>query len=570
MGRMTAVCIALLVLATPVLPAQEREEDRASARREALPPELLREVADFHNARGTLRVAGSLEVAPERTITGDVAITGGPTLIIAGRIAGRVVAINTDVILRPGARIDGGLLVVGGRIEGREGASIGGEVREYRQSMLFHMEGDRLVPDESVAARASRFGRIFGIGARTASHLSITVTPYNRVEGLPVHVGPTLAHHTRDADYSVEVLGIIRSVDSFRWTSENVGHRVMAEARLGRRRGVGIGGSLFDVVDPIEQWSLKDTEAGLAAFFLHRDYRDHFERHGGGVHLTGFSGDERELQLGYRDERWRSRDERDPFSLTRDRQAWRPNPLVDQGRMRLLTASYRLDTRNDPDDPWTGWLLDADVERGAGDLTPPDGTPADARAVQYVRAFTDVRRYNRLSPDAQLNMRLVVGGWLGGDDLPLQRRLSVSGPGSIPGFDFRRHPGGSDVATCQAGGASPGLPTLCERVILAQIEYRGALRLGRLGFGEGNHWWAERGLKSPQWVAFADAGRGWLVGDRDGDLQYPSGTVLPPLDTFRTDIGLGLDARIIGFFVAKAVSHSREPANFFVRVRHRF
>ena len=570
MRRLTAVLIAVLAVAAPVLPAQERPDERATPRREPLPPALLREVAEFYNARGTLRVAGSLEVAPERTITGDVAITGGPSLVVAGRIAGRVVAINTDVILRPGARIDGGILVVGGRIEGLDVATVGGDVREHRQSMLFHMEGDRLVPDERVADRAGRFGTIFGLGARTASHLSVTVTPYNRVEGLPVHVGPTLAHRTRDADYSVEVLGIIRSVDSFKWTPENVGHRVTADARFGRGRGIAIGGSLVDVVDPIESWDLKDTEAGLSAFFLHRDYRDHFERHGAGAHLVGFSGDERELRFGYRDERWRSRDERDPFSLTRDDQAWRPNPLVDEGRIRLLTASYRLDTRNDEDDPWTGWFLNGDVERGDGDLVPPGGAPADVREVTYVRGFADMRRYNRLSPDAQLNMRVVVGGWLGGDDLPLQRRLSVSGPGSLPGFDFRRPPGGADVATCQAGAANPALPALCERMVLAQIEYRGALRFGRIGFREGNHWWAERGLKSPQWVAFVDAGRGWLVGDRQGELQYPSSTVLPPLDSFRTDIGIGLDARIIGFFVAKAVSHSKEPANFFVRVRHRF
>jgi len=570
MRRIAAVLITVLSLVAPALPAQVREPERTSTRREPFPPELLREIGDLYNAPGTMRVAGSLEIAPERTITGDVAITGGPTLTVGGRITGRVLAINTDVILRPGARVDGGILVVGGRLEGRETATVEGDVRVYRQSLSFHMEGDRLVPEQRVAEREPRFGRIFGLGARTASHLSFTVTPYNRVEGLPVHVGPTLAHRTGDADYRVEVLGIIRSVDSFKWTPENIGHRVTTEARVGRRRGIGVGGSLFDVVDPIEPWDLKDTEAGLSAFFLHRDYRDHFERHGGGVYLAGSSGDERELRFGYRDELWRSRDQRDPFSLTRDNQPWRPNPDVDEGRIRLLTASYRLDTRNDEDDPWTGWLLNGEVERGGGDLIPPGGAPADIRSVKYVRGFADVRRYNRLSPAAQLNMRLVIGGWLGGDDLPLQRRLSVGGPGSLPGFDFRRHPGGPDVATCEPGASNPALPALCERIVLAQIEYRGALRFGRLGFREGSQWWADHGLKSPQWVAFADAGRGWLVGARQGELQYPARTLLPPLDSFRTDVGVGLDARIIGFFVAKAVSHRKEPANFFVRVRHRF
>jgi hypothetical protein len=570
MVRITAVLLTLLGAAAGALPAQEREAERTSMRREPLPAEVLQEIEALYNAPGTLRVAGSLEIGSERTITGDVAITGGPSLTVGGRITGRVLAINTDVILRPGAQIDGGILVVGGRVEGRESASVQGDVRVYRQALSFHMEGDRLVPEQRPPRDAPRFGRIFGLGARTASHLSITVTPYNRVEGLPVHVGPTLDHRTANADYRVEVLGIIRSVDNFKWTPENLGHRVMGEARMGRRRGIGVGGSLFDIVDPIEGWDLKDTEAGLSAFFLHRDYRDHFDRHGGSVYLAGYSGDERELRIGYSNERWGSREERDPFSLTRDNQPWRTNPEVDEGRVHLLTASYRLDTRNDEDDPWTGWLLNGTVERGAGDLVPGGGAPAAIRAVKYVRGFADIRRYNRLSPEAQLNMRLVIGGWLGGDDLPLERRLSVGGPGSLPGFDFRRHPGGPDVATCEPGAANPALPALCERIVLAQLEYRGALRFGRLGFREGSQWWADRGLKSPQWVAFADAGRGWLVGSRAGELQYPSNTLLPPLETFRTDIGVGLDARIIGFFVSKAVSHRDEPANFSVRVRHRF
>ncbi len=570
MRHLGIVLVLLLGATAPSLAAQDRDAERTATRRNPFPAELLREIGDLYNAPGTMRVAGSLEIAAERTVTGDVAITGGPSLIIGGRITGRVLAINTDVILRPGAQVDGGILVVGGRLEGRESATIQGDVRVYRQALSYHMEGERLVPEERVASDFRRLGSIFGFGARTASHLSITVSPYNRVEGLPVRVGPTLAHRSGDADFRVEVLGIIRSVDGFEWSPENVGHHVTTEARFGRRRAIGVGGSLFDVVDPIEGWDIKDTEAGLSAFFLHRDYRDHFERHGGGAWVSGFSGDEREIRLGFRNERWRSRAARDPFSLTRDDQPWRANPLVDEGRVRLLTASYRLDTRNDEDDPWIGWLLSADLERGAGDLARIGDGVEVVRAVKYVRGFADVRRYNRLSPDAQLNMRVVIGGWLGGDDLPMQRRVSVSGPGSLPGFDFRRHPGGTDVATCQPGGASPGLGALCERIALAQIEYRGALRFGRLGFREGSQWWVDRGLKSPQWVAFADAGRGWLVGERQGALQYPSKTVLPPLDSFRTDIGLGLDARIIGFFVAKAVSHRNEPMNFFVRVRHRF
>jgi hypothetical protein len=66
-----------------------------------------------------------------------------------------------------------------------------------------------------------------------------------------------------------------------------------------------------------------------------------------------------------------------------------------------------------------------------------------------------------------------------------------------------------------------------------------------------------------------DAGRGWRVGSREGDLTYTSAS-LPGFDTWRTDVGLGLDLGIAGLYVAKAVSEAKEPANFFVRFRGRF
>jgi hypothetical protein len=73
----------------------------------------------------------------------------------------------------------------------------------------------------------------------------------------------------------------------------------------------------------------------------------------------------------------------------------------------------------------------------------------------------------------------------------------------------------------------------------------------------------------PTAVAFVDGGRGWLVGSRGGDLSYPSGS-FPGFDTWRTDVGLGLDLGLAGMYVAKAVSEAKEPANFFVRIRGRF
>lgn len=401
---------------------------------------------------------------------------------------------------------------------------------------------------------------------------------YNRVEGLPVYIGPTYSGRAGRADISIAALGIIRSSNKFHWDPQNLGHRLTLDARFGRRRGFAVGAATFDEVAKIESWQLTEPDGGLAAFFLKRDYFDWFGRHGGRIHASAFNSDFASVTMGYSAERWSSRSAREVFSLFRGSENWRVNSPVNDGVVHLLDVDLRFDTRNRPLRPLAGWYVSAQYEYGSGDFEfagrpfGPDDVSTDMRELKYGRAFFDVRRYNRISPRRQLNGRLVLGGWLHGDELPLQRRLSVGGIGTIPGFDFRRTGIGPDVGQCaQEGQSFPGRPALCERVVLTQLEYRHEL-VSELFDIFNRNGIRVRGATfrvKPTAVAFVDGGRGWLVGSRSGDLSYPSGS-FPGFDTWRTDVGLGLDLGLAGMYVAKAVSEAKEPANFFVRIRGRF
>jgi hypothetical protein len=564
---------ALLLLAPILVQAQERDTTRRDERRQGLPREVAREVVDLFNETAALRVTGQLDIPADREVDGDVAVLDGP-LTIAGRVKGRVLAINADVTLRPSARVDGDVIVVGGVLDARD-ARVDGEMRVYRQPLLYHQEGDRIVADDPEDEDSWR--RAFRRRSRrTQSKLALgSFGTYNRVEGLPLYFGPSVRQNTHWGRVSLNAFGVFRTADNFRWDSDNLGHSVGGELRLGRGRGLVLRGRLFDVVEPVESWQLTDLEVGLASFFLHRDFRDYYNRHGGSATVGLLLRDETEFSLSLSDERWATREDRDPWTLFRGGQDWRPNPTMDEGRLHLANATLRVDTRNDEVNPWAGWFIVADVERGTGDITryaPTTTVRPQPPRVEYMRGFLDLRRYNRLGPSSQLNVRAVVGGWLGGDPLPLQRRVSVSGPGTLPGFDFRRPYESADLGTCSVAiGTVTGVPAECERMALAQAEYRGAIHVNL--FGDDDDWtWDERwGLDwSGEWIVFADAGRGWLVGPGDAtELTYPKGD-FPSLGTFRTDVGLGLDLGVIGLYLAKSLSKSDEPANFFVRVRHRF
>lgn len=575
---------------TAVVDAQQSDSLRLRLESRAIPREVIEEVARVYNAPGTLRTGGSYDIERGRVVDNDVAVLDGP-LTIGGHVRGRVVAINASVFLEPGARIDRDILVVGGRLEGREAAVVQGDIRVYAASVSYQREGTVLVVreggDEETNVDVRWWRSRERWAARGWSDLRLlSARTYNRVEGLPILIGPSLGRDLGWGRVRLDALGIVRTVGNLERAEHAFGHTAKLEFELGGESGLRFGGRLFDMIDPVEEWQLSDGEVGLATLFLHRDYRDYFNRHGASVYAGLYITPAADVTVSFSDQRWAARDTRDPFTLFRNGDGWRPNPTMDDGSLHVLHGTLRIDTRNDTDDPWSGWYVTADLEHGHGTLVSLGPTSfftrgAVAGSTDYRRGFLDIRRYNRLSPDGQLNLRVVLGGWLGGDPLPLQRRLSVGGPGSLPGYDFRRTPGGADVLTCSSvdpslPGGSPGMaivgfPAQCDRIALAQLEFRGDLRLDPFGVFD-DEWrpWRHGYGQGAQWVLFADAGRGWLVtpgGDVSG-LTYPKDK-FPKAGTFRTDVGVGLVLDNVGFYVAKALSNSHAPVNFFVRLKPR-
>jgi hypothetical protein len=574
---MTRSIQAACALATLVAAHAARAQRPDTARSDAAPAEYVRSTLETYNAPGTRRYTRRGEIPAGERVPEDVAVYGA-TLVVGGEVGGRLVAINGDIILRPGSRVAGDVLVIGGTVTGADSALVNGGVQAWPEIVLVR-ESQGGLALASDTADVGWVERLIGRGRRSGQRIGLgKVGVYNRVEGLPIGLGPVARTELPWGAIWIRALGIYRLNEDIDFDAPNVGHDVSAHVRLGTRRGVAVGGHLYDVVEAVEPWHLDDIEVSLATFFLHRDYRDYFGRHGGAAEVSFFSGgEETEVTLSYSDERWLSLGQRDPFTLLRGSQPWRPNPAADVGRVHLTQLRVRHDTRNDADDPWSGWLLMAELEHGRVRYDAPVVTDALVRPPvaagtkqTYRRLLVDVRRYNRIAPGAQVNLRLVAGGWLGGGELPMQRRFSVGGPGTLPGFDFRRVEGSPETGTCApAGSAVPGAPAMCERVLLAQAEYRRELRAGLFDWlGAGR---ASLGALAAHgdWLVFADVGRGWLVGQRFADLVYPQRDI-PGLGTFRADVGAGVDFGALGFYVAKAISKGAEPPNFIFRARHRF
>jgi hypothetical protein len=567
---------ALVALNVAAAGAQGRD---ARLDRGTLPRDVAREATRLFNETAALRATGRVDIEEDRTIDGDVAVLNGPVMI-SGRVRGRVLAINSDVVLRPTAKIDGDLLVVGGEVEGRHTAYVGGEIRIYRQQLRYARDGDIIVPEQVTTTTNDETGwwrRWERTRYRTGSKLYVaTAGAYNRIEGLPINIGPQIYHSGPWGSARLDAYAVVRTETSFSGQQDDIGHNLNTELRLGRRGGLILGGRVFNVLEPTETWQLSQSEAGFAAFLMRRDYRDYFERRGGQVRAGLFVRPGADITAAYSDERWLTRPAENPWTLFERSRGWRENPAFDDGRLHLFNSTLKIDTRNSRNSPWSGWYVLGDVEQGFGTITSygPRSAPIQSATlpsdVQYTRGFLDFRRYNRISPGSQLNFRIVGGGWLNGDPLPLQKRFAVDGPGTLPGYDFRSQtPTSLNTLTCTSGALAPGHPGQCDRMALAQVEYRGDLHIDLFTDWDDDNYM--RNYSDGMWVFFADAGRGWLVGTpAPGDELTFEREKLPPLATFKTDLGFGLDFGELGVYVAKSMSRPKEKANVFVRIRHRF
>jgi hypothetical protein len=548
-----------------------------------LPRVVTDEVIHFYNAPGTTRLVGRTRLPRGNEWRGDVAVRSGPA-IIGGRVDGTLVVINGDVLLEPGAEVTGSLIIVGGTVQGTEEARIGGEVRQYREPLLYRLrgEGDEIAYAPNLRRRLWNPGAHVSWGtADTRSSLTVaTGGTFNRVEGLPIVFGPLFDWKLREnLRIRLDALGVFRSAGDLSDKRSDLGYMLRTELRSGEIRPFGVGFRAYDVVAPIEDW-LRNAEVGWSAFVFARDYRDYYLNKGWAARL--FAHPERQIALALELRRdWQaSVADRDPWTLFRNSDAWRPNPPIDEGHYTTLSANATLDTRNDVNDPTSGWLLRTTLERsGSKDVTPQAGVPAAVRGAiptdgsyAFSRLFLDVRRYARVSPSGRVNLRLLAGGWLGGDPLPLQRRLSLGGPDPLTGYDFRHSACNRDIADPAFAGS---LVAACDRVLALQAEYRGHLKLNwsYTPFGTGRDEGDEEQqggtllrLEGPDLVVFGDAGQAWLVGNGPGRL--PSDR-LPTLGSWLAELGLGVDWGGFGVYVAKAVT-TGERLRFTVRLDHRF
>lgn len=546
-----------------------------AAERPGFPPGMVQRLLAFYNDSATTRLEGEVVLPRGARMTGAVAVLRGP-VTIAGEVAGPLVVINGNLHLASTGVVRGDILVVGGTFSADSGSVHGGSVDQLTQAAPVARSGSG-----DLEARARRQGildfggaqRSFQTGqVRTTLFLSSGGT-YNRVEGLPVTLGPRLDWIAGPRTTArLDLQAIIRTAGDPTNLREDVGYVASTEWNLSirKRHAFGFGFRASQTAASIEDQPLSRSEDGWSALLLRRDYRDYYINEGIGGYVFSHFGPDFRLDVGARTERQRSVRNATAWSLFRSDQPWRPNPLIDDGRYNTVGIGIEFDDRNQEQRPSSGWWLRGRLERSSSRNVAPLSLPSAIRgsiptdgSYAFSRLWFDARVYDRLTPDMRLNARVLGDGWVGGDPLPMQRRVALGGPDVLPGYDFR-------AVNCAAGGyADPAVPALCDRMLAAQVELRSRVHFGLLWhYRDKAHPELDRafGLGEADLVVFTDAGKAWLTGAGPG--RVPNDRI-PAFREWKADIGVGIDAGGIGAYLAKGFANG-QPVQFSIRLQQRF
>jgi hypothetical protein len=574
---MRLAAAALLAAAAALLFAPAAVDAQIPVRDGPLPPELEQHVIELSNAPSTLRLPGRTSLPTGSEVRGDVVVLGGG-LRLGGTIVGELVVVNGDLALEPGARIEGAVRVLGGRVTGQEGASLPSDIQVFAAPLRYRIRGDRVEGIGEGGVVPSRFLESdLGFGR---SRFTLRADgAYNRVEGLPVLFGPVFETSGRNP-LVLNAFGIWRSASGLSIDTGRMGYDVSLVQSMGGRGTIEVGLGAFRRVHPIETRGMSDLESSLATFFMRRDYRDHYHSEGWDATLTlrpiEFPV---RLSLGFSEEEHEFARIEGPWTLGDGERAWRLQPQVGEGRARFARANLELDSRDDPRDPSDGWWLSVEgtqqlggwLELPGSPLFPDDGEGSGEPMYTFRRVThgaVDLRRYARVSASSTLRLRLYMAGTPRGDPLPPQFQGALGGEGSLPG-----HPRFSIDCGARTGLLAFTLPPEarqaytaygCDRVRLAQIEVQRTLPFvwDPLPDGWGDPELAGLSRVQPSVSVFLNSGDGKV---RRNDV-FPDRASTSQ----RTDLGLGLTAGPLGIYWAYPLNERDRALNFFVRLDHRF
>lgn len=484
-------------------------------------------VSTLDSTQETVSFDGSTAIAAGDTILAHVVVKGGD-FIVSGVVRGDVLVVGGSLTVRSGGMVTGNARVINGEILRDEGGVIEGTMDETGSTAPHRTH------PEQFALRSYHLRAWWTPEYTTLDHL---VLRYNRVENIFLGLGSEKRYYW-DGSRDLSIYGSVGyGFKSYKWRAHLGLTRQFAfpDEESGSSHLLEIGAEAHSFTDSKDAWLIDTGENSLAAFFIHEDFRDYFEREGITL-LAAWYYQRPELTTQVRAEmnfdEEASMPKRTDWALFGGEKRFRENPPITEGRMRSVVLTAGISTATKTRRGMEGWAL-----YGTAEFT----GPALASAFSFSQLVVDVRRYQPLGRYDGINVRIRTG--TSGGSLPVQRTYELGGLGTLPGFPFKD----------QAGN----------RLLLGNFEYIANGRiLGDLDFWP--HWLMEH----INILIFGDAG--W-VGLAPPSASWTEGFEPLTPSAFRSDLGFGFSSRGGAVRLGWAWRTDKsEPARFVFRISRPF
>jgi hypothetical protein len=483
--------------------------------------------ARVDSVRETVSFDGAAIIAAGDTLLAHVVVKGGD-LTVYGVIYGDVLVVGGSLIVKSGARIAGDARVVNGEIIREDGGIVDGYMDRTSSSVPYRER------KETFPIRSYRLNAYW---APENTTLDFIVLRYNRVESIFLGLGSDKRYYW-DGSRDLSIYGSIGyGFKSYKWRG-NLGltrQFAFPDHESGSSHLLEVGAEAHSYTDSKDQWLIDVRENSLAAFFIHEDFRDYYQRQGvtalaAWYYQSPAMTTQLKAEMNFNEEA--SMPKVVDWALFGGNKRFRDNPAATEGRMRSVVLSAGFSTATKTRHGMRGWALYGAAEFSAKGL---------GSEFSFSQLVVDVRRYQPLGKYDGINLRVRAG--TSGGALPVQRTYDVGGLGTLPGFPFKDQTG--------------------NRLLLGNVEYiaNGDI-LGDLEF------WPSWLMRHINIVFFGDAG--W-VGSAPLDASWTQGFDSLTLSSFRSDIGFGFSSRNGAVRMGWAWrTDKREAARFVFRIARPF
>ncbi len=386
-------------------------------RAELLKIQTIVEKKYFKNLYGVSRYIGKAKIYQGDKVFANVSVINSD-FTIEGIVKGDLAAVNSNVYLASDAKIDGKITIINSSIySAKENNNLNLSLGEIESTDEPYNEWASEDVQYSYNFNPPSI-RFLGVTTHSAP-----VLRYNRVEGLYIGMKNQKKYSWNGIDKHSIYGKFGYAFSNHIWTGD-----VNLDLWIGNYNRTEIGGEGHVLIDSKDNWLIGEEENTFSSFFIKEDFKDYFKKEGWSIHLAQYINKNLRVKMEYVHDKYYSAEKKTDWALFGGDKKFRFNPGIDEGEMNSAIFSINYISVRGKDKTPNGWNVGASYEIGRGYF-------------DFRRAIVDLRRYQKLSDDIRLNMRLAAGS--SENYLPLQRTFDLGGLGTIPALRFKELRGGN-------------------------------------------------------------------------------------------------------------------------------